>query len=86
MALGLLELLAVLFILYLVTQIFLPLAFPSKFEKNWMFKSNKNIVDKVETLSNKKANLDSQIDEVINETEEKIKQAESAKELAKKLK
>lgn len=59
-----LELLGILFILYIITQIILPMIFPKDLERNWIFKKSKPIDEKIDEMANKKSRFNKEVDEV----------------------
>lgn len=84
MQLQLLEVLGILLLLYLITQHFIPSIWPNQFEKNWLFKKNKPLDEKIEKLANRKSKLNNDILETKDELRANAEKVDRAdKELDK---
>jgi hypothetical protein len=89
----------VIFGIYLVSQVFLPIAFPKLFEFNWLFKKSKSPPDipttenmdnddlpsKIKNLAEKKKTLKKEVQSVSTITAAKLKEAEQINNAAKDL-
>ncbi len=82
-----LEIIGVIVFLYLLTQVFLPLMFPSVFEINWLFKKNKSTLkDKAKDLKQKKTDYVKAVDEVKKESKQYLEDAKQTNQEIKQLK
>jgi len=81
---GFLEICGALFVLYVFTQLFLPLLFPNSLEYNWIFKKDKtkDLGKKAEQLKQSKQNYLKEVNAV--KTQSKI-ELEKAKQTEKEL-
>lgn len=70
MKLAFLDFALLLLILYLVTQIFIPLVIPKKLDINWIFKKSKS-----ERLINQQARIKSDAAEMIGKSKAEVKEA-----------
>lgn len=98
MILTFLEICFVLFLLYIITQLFLPAVFPKTFAMNWLFKkqpkaqpkvtgdAEENIEEKIDELHSRKSRLNAEVDEVVTKTSQTVADAKAVNKRATELK
>lgn len=75
--------LIVLLIIYLFSQIMVPMIIPDELERNWIFKSKKSTDNKVKTVNKAKREFEDAKEDVIKEISRKTKEAEFLKKSIK---
>lgn len=74
----------ILFVLYLITQIFIPMLFPKQFDKNWLFKKRKPVQQTISEIKVKQENLDNKVKDVVTEVNNARSELDAAYEDLKK--
>lgn len=88
MVIGFLEICGGILILYLFTQIFLPLCFPDILSYNWLFKSKKtkDLEKQAKELKQKKADYLKEVNNVKAKSKEELEKAKQTERKIRNLK
>jgi hypothetical protein len=74
----------VLLVLYVVTQLFFPILWPSDFEVNWLFKKGSRAERKIARVNKANRERLNAVDDALVEADKKIKEAKDLKQSTKK--
>lgn len=85
---GFLDICGGLFILYIITQIVLPLCFPDSLTYNWLFKSNKkkSLEKQAKELKQKKESYLEEINNIKNQSKQDLEKAKQTEKELRNLK
>jgi hypothetical protein len=69
---ALIDLVLVVFAIFLLTQVFLPLVLPNYFKMFWFFKKKKDIKEKVEETYNLREEIKTNLNDLKSEADKKL--------------
>lgn len=78
-----LDLLFILFLIWLITQIFFPVIWPADFERNWIFKKRTKTAKKISKLNKAKREQYKAEEEVIIEAQRKQRESDELNDTVK---